>query len=289
VLPLFVLMVVVITGAVAIVTDVSWFWVNQQRMQRAADAAALAGAVFLPGDMPGAYSAVRDVARQNGFIDGQNGVTITAGPDPLNVRRLDVNISGPVGTFFAGIFGMTSATAGVTAKAEFARPVPMGSPLSYYGVYAMRSAANPDVGTPIISSDGVTVLPSQGFWGSMLSEGSDKVNGDGYMSAYDPRTSGANADYAPDKYYDYAIEMPAGSSNGSVWIFDAPFCGTDPSARYGTGDRWLSGNAPVSAFYELWDTRNTPWDATSSVASAQATHRWAARRWPGASWNAPPA
>ena len=47
-LVLFVIVAVVLIGSVAIVTDVSWLWVNQQRMQRAADAAALAGAIYLP-------------------------------------------------------------------------------------------------------------------------------------------------------------------------------------------------------------------------------------------------
>ena len=34
----------------ATVIDLSWYWTNNLRMQRAADAAALAGVVFLPGD-----------------------------------------------------------------------------------------------------------------------------------------------------------------------------------------------------------------------------------------------
>ena len=39
VLVIFALGATALIGAVAIVTDVSWLWVNQQRMQRAADAA----------------------------------------------------------------------------------------------------------------------------------------------------------------------------------------------------------------------------------------------------------
>ncbi len=40
----------VMIGSVAIVTDISWLWYGNQRMQRAADAAALAGAIYLPGN-----------------------------------------------------------------------------------------------------------------------------------------------------------------------------------------------------------------------------------------------
>ena len=56
VLPLFVLSVFVIIGMVAVVVDVAWFWTNSSRCSSAADAGALAGAVYLPGDVPRAYS-----------------------------------------------------------------------------------------------------------------------------------------------------------------------------------------------------------------------------------------
>jgi Flp pilus assembly protein TadG len=133
-LPLFALMIFVLTGSVAIVTDVSWFWVNQQRMQRAADAASLAGAVFLPGDVAGAYAAARASAKQNGYSDGVGGVVITPVQEHPNTRRLDVTVSGPVGTYFARVFGMNSVNVSARSKAEFTLPVPMGSPQNYYGI-----------------------------------------------------------------------------------------------------------------------------------------------------------
>src|SRR5690242_7430200 len=76
-LVLFVIVSVVLIGAVAIVTDVSWLWVNQQRMQRAADAAALAGAIYLPGDPTTAYAVARAEAAKNGYTNGANGVVVT--------------------------------------------------------------------------------------------------------------------------------------------------------------------------------------------------------------------
>ena len=44
----------------ALVIDVSWYWVNSLRVQRAADASALAGAVLLPSDRPNAYDRARE-------------------------------------------------------------------------------------------------------------------------------------------------------------------------------------------------------------------------------------
>ena len=133
-LPLFVLMIFVVTGSVAVVTDVSWFWVNQQKMQRAADAGALAGAVYLPGNVSGAYAAAQAATARNGYTNGVGNVVVTPQQDQVNKRRLGVTVQGPVGTYFARVFGMNQITASAKSKAEFTLPVPMGSPQNYYGV-----------------------------------------------------------------------------------------------------------------------------------------------------------
>ena len=133
-LPLFVLMIFVVTGSVAVVTDVSWFWVNQEKMQRAADAGALAGAVYLPGNVSGAYAAAQAATARNGYTNGVGNVVVTPQQDQTNKRRLGVTVQGPVGTYFARVFGMNQITAKAKSKAEFTLPVPMGSPQNYYGV-----------------------------------------------------------------------------------------------------------------------------------------------------------
>ena len=119
----------------ATVIDLSWYWTNNLRMQRAADAAALAGVVFLPGDTTSAYNAARAEATKNGYTAGVDGVTaVTPVQDPVNPRRLNVTISGNVGTYFARAVGINSWPARRDAKADFVLPVPMGSPENYYGV-----------------------------------------------------------------------------------------------------------------------------------------------------------
>ena len=80
VLAMFVLLFVII-GVVAIVIDISWFWTNSLRVQRAADAAALAGSIYLPGKPSGAYSVARAEANKNGYTAG-GGTTITTAQDP---------------------------------------------------------------------------------------------------------------------------------------------------------------------------------------------------------------
>ena len=118
----------------AVVVDVSWYWSSNLKMQRAADAAALAGVTYLPGDVPGAYLTARNEAAKNGY-SAAGGYTVTPLQDASNPRRLKVTINGDVGTFFARVAGITSFPAQRVAKADFVLPVPMGSPENYYGVF----------------------------------------------------------------------------------------------------------------------------------------------------------
>ena len=114
--------------------DVAWYWTNNLRMQRAADAAALAGVVWLPGNPTQAYTVARAEATKNGYANGSGGVVVTPVVDPNNNRRLDVSLSANVGTFFSRVLGINSWSATRTSKADYVLPVPMGSPDNYYGV-----------------------------------------------------------------------------------------------------------------------------------------------------------
>ena len=57
-------------GLCAVVVDIAFYWVTTLKVQRAADAAALAGAVYLPGDTTTAYAEARASATQNDFTAG---------------------------------------------------------------------------------------------------------------------------------------------------------------------------------------------------------------------------
>ncbi len=122
---------------------------------------------------------------------------------------------------------------------------------------------------PVLDPNGSALAP-HGFWGALQSQGAPNIQGDAYMTYYDTRTSRGNGDYAPDGYYQYEIEFPAGSSGGSVWLFDPGFCHVD--SNKGTGEYYVIGGSngsssynPVSTFYDLYDTRNTPYDVTDDT------------------------
>jgi Putative Flp pilus-assembly TadE/G-like len=218
-LVIFVLSIFVLTGFIALVIDVSWYWSNSLRVQRAADAAALAGAVDLPGN-PGTTSdhplgtGIGDAlaeASKNGYVAG-SGVTISAQQDSVavsggNTNQMDVTISAPVNTFFMRIFGIQTIQASRNSKAVFTLPVPMGSPENYYGDFG--PVRNQTFNGVLTSPGGLTTLSGpgsacangasscfrdtggqvltkpNGFWATMNSEGAENVNGDAFQPFYD--------------------------------------------------------------------------------------------------------
>ena len=125
----------------ALVIDLAWLWNNSLRIQRTADAAALAGVVYLPNDVPNAVTYARREATRNGYLNATGGVSVTPTQDASNTRRLNVKVTAPVQTFFLGLIGMNQVIISRTAHAEYVLPVPMGSPENYYGVFgSVRNA-----------------------------------------------------------------------------------------------------------------------------------------------------
>ena len=252
----------------ALVIDVSWYWVSSLKVQRAADAAALAGAVMLPDRASDAYKLASDEAARNGFVAGTD-VKITSLQDKDDPRRLDVTIDAAVGTFFMRVIGITSIPITKSSEAEFTLPVPMGSPQNYYGVgFFEGSTATPGVNKTLTVNDPVSGKPlaSQGFWGAIFTSGGLRENGDRYAPSFlggglgkpkgDP-----NPDYDPSGY-DYTIEV---GPNGQVQLFDPMFCATGDNGHggsFGAGDHWTDHSpsqviAPVAITYRLYDTNGT--------------------------------
>jgi hypothetical protein len=282
--------IITLIGIVAVVVDVSWYWANSLRVQRTADAAALAGAIYLPGSTVNAYSYAKIEATKNGYTTG-GGVTVTPIQDSLNggtdPRQLDVTVSAPVQTFFMRVFGLNTIQATRTAKAIYVQPVPMGSPQAYYGVgcfdlsatHATCSTAgnsNGASGVPQSTAGSVftngTQLNSQGFWGSVQTRGGNQSNGDAFSPANNTTSCGsscgANLEYDPNGY-SYSVDFSG--SGGSIYIFDPAFCAMGNNAAnipQGTGDHWLSGTNPVSTYYTVWNTQGTAFSTADDTVVA---------------------
>jgi len=272
------LMLSVLFGFVGLVADIGWYELNLIRVQRAADAAALAGVVFLPTNVSGAVTAAKNESAKNGFTDGVAGVTVTAVPDAVNDKVLGVTVRAPVRTWFARLFGVTAFSARRNGRAEFILPVPMGSPQDYLGIYKLFQSDGTvkDVRDAPDASNGPK-LDSQGFWAAVLTRGGQHSNGDAFSPAYDGGTN-PNAQFDANGY-SYTIEIPSGSSMGEVWLFDATFCAVGHGATgsyLGTGDHWIGpGGTPVTTTYRLWDTQGTPYTTDDDVLMTDSAARFA--------------
>jgi len=252
-------------GFVGLVADIGWYELNMVRLQRAADAAALAGVVYLPGNVTSAVTAAQNEASKNGFANGSNGVTVTAAPQALNGAVLDVNISAPVRTFFARLFGVASFTAHRNARAEFVLPVPMGSPENYYGINVICSNTDTPPACPQVpSASGGGNLAPLGFFGGVEGRGTERSQGDAYSTYYNGSPTLNTAFDAGG--YSYIVDFPAGTTGGNVYLFDPMFCATGGATsgtrRLGVGDYWMpggTGGVGITSVYNLWDMNGTPY------------------------------
>lgn len=236
--------IVLLIGVLAVVIDVGSFWNASLHVQLAAEAAALAGVPYMPGDFTTASSLAVAEAAKNGYSTS-TGATITPAMNIESSQRLDVTVSTNVNTYFMGVIGIKTVRITKTATAEYALPVPMGSPLSSYG-----------------DNSGF-------FWAAAMSQGANRGYGDAFGTYYNPSPT-LNSQYDANGYM-YTIEVPVGAGATKVDLYDPTFCGV--SDQKGTGDHWIPWNASawpaVSVYYTLWsDPASTPLDYTDDVQVA---------------------
>jgi len=118
----------------SLAVDVANWYAQAQKVQQAADAAALAGSVYLPLDPVSARSAALDYARRNGYGAGAaSAATVTAVQLPDQPSRLQVTITTAVHNVFGAMFGRATTLITRTAIADYAGPLPMGSACNVFG------------------------------------------------------------------------------------------------------------------------------------------------------------
>ena len=132
----------------AVVLDVSWYWANTLRVQRAADAAALAGAVYLPGNRTTAYlrrpcgGPEERIHRRAAPRRSRLSRTARTRARRLTTRDSSTSRYPPrSNTYFMRVIGISTVQATRASKAEYVLPVPMGSPQNYYGVGFFQGVA----------------------------------------------------------------------------------------------------------------------------------------------------
>ncbi|MGZ4653778.1 MAG: pilus assembly protein TadG-related protein [Oryzihumus sp.] len=287
-------LLVVFLAVAAFAVDVGNWYLVGQREQRAADAAALAGVSSLPADTATAFSTAQKFAKVNGFENGVASTTVVAGVDS-RPTRLRVTVSRTVANIFGPVLGLPTTTVSRTAVADYAGPVPMGSPCNEFG----NDPASDSTGYKGTTCNGVNGQ----FWASVNSPSSFKGNGDAYQSqgctlsgspVPDGCASGTNADWTADGYY-YTVSVTRPMANLTIQLFDPAWVNvgltcpsvtsvfgsgstaatkavndqvSDPATRYAsgasspycTGDNSYGGATVMSTRFTVRDPSTTPWD-----------------------------
>jgi putative Flp pilus-assembly TadE/G-like protein len=264
-LVLIALLLTVLMGMAAFAIDFGWLYWNGIKIQHGADAAALAGVIYEPGDQSTAYAEAKGSAAENGYNDTSPATVVTPvdfSDDSTaveNENQLAVTVTHTVPTFFMKVFGVESISISRRAVAEYALPLAMGSDLPYFG-------QDPALGR------------NPNFWANIHGYYTGRRMGDRFASqcnsggsqsgctknperrqTVSQGTNGGYSDYTGG--YIYGIEVPTGATNLAVEIFDGPF-------YRGGGDFFLTGDQPQggspgpTTLFMLYGPDPTPLDTT---------------------------
>jgi len=239
--------------------DVGSWYGRATKIQRAADAAALAG-VTQPDLADATVEALR-VARKNGFIHGVDDVTIdVTKPNP---RRLKVTIVDSDVPAHFGRVVKDRITITRSATAEYTEPILLGSPQNYLGSGDM---------TPTWTG---TVPPGanvpQNFWLSVNGYCTAKEEGDYFLARYDgtsnedplgcgsealPTSSSysePNSDYS-GAGYTYAVVVPPSRSNHiDIEFYDMAYCpdGASASASSPIDEKLIASGSQITTYIRV--------------------------------------
>jgi Flp pilus assembly protein TadG len=269
---------IVIVAVVGLAIDMGRGYFVAQKAQNAADAAALAGTIYLPADVTTAYSAAQSVASSNGFTNGGSNSTTVTTLQQTTISQLKVTVQTKVNTWFAKAIGFKTLTIKKSATADYRPPVDMGSPSAQYG--------NDPESSGVAGSS--TTYPN--FWGNISGPDTPKGNGDAYQAgdcdssdtctAAPADTScgytGTNSDYSCDGYY-YTVQVSTATTQLKLQAFDPAMvavgdsCGSNDDSSNLTGAAaltstkvkgWPSGvTFNASTRYKYVTTASDPTDA----------------------------
>jgi Flp pilus assembly protein TadG len=222
----------VFLGMAAIGVDISRWYVEIERVQKVADAAALGGVTYMPNDLPNARATALEVASKNGYDDADPLVTVTVemGAKP---SQLKVTVSSKVDNSFGASLGLTNTWITRSAVADYTAPSLMGSPCNTFGNEPPSTAttAQPTGSAlPLLKFPNCSSSPQ--FWATVEGPGTDKIQGDRYSTrpcASGPIncSGGSNSEYKQEGYF-FAIhvEPEAVGTQIDLQLYDPAFVQT---------------------------------------------------------------
>ena len=206
-----------------LVYDVGMMRLQGAKMQRAADAASLAGVVFMPDNFfagtnfgGNATELSLDTSQRNGFTNA-SGCSATNQPldkvcvIPIKVSidvQLKVRVTAPYTTTFMGLIGFKKIKVSREAIAEYSSPIQMGAPEAFLGTGKgqvplgmivpplpgyIGDTSNPTFtgGDPErIEGNYRSTIRTQNFWLSLHWAGTDKAYGDPFVVKYNCNNNG---------------------------------------------------------------------------------------------------
>jgi Flp pilus assembly protein TadG len=244
------LMLTVLLGMAGFAVDLGSWYLRSAKLQRAADAAALAGVVWMPGDPASARAAAVATLQRNGIDTSKVAVTY---PPPSATQQFRVQLSDAnVPTFFSRPF-VDKVTETRVATGEYVTPVPMGSPRNTFGTG--------------------NLLPSphrENFWAAVSGWCSGRENGDLRQAAKDQTfvssnwTCGAglppNPDYLSTGYL-YAVDFASTpGTNITIEIYDPGYHPTGSNA-----DNSLRSGSTVTTTFTVYGKTRSPFDPPIST------------------------
>ncbi len=233
----------------AISVDTSVWYVEVQRVQNAADAAATAGVTYLPDDFASAKATAITVAGRNGYPNsGTSSVSVSIGDKPT---QLVVTIDSTIKNAFGSSFGVGSETIERSATADFNGPVLMGSPCNSFGNEPPGAGSGdsdpvrgPDTSVIVAPPGGAQCTSNPQLWGAIAGPDTDKQSGDEYMTrtcfAHTPATAGCtgstNDEFDPQGYF-YIVRVGAAALGTPVtlqiydpaWVENGDTCNIAPN------------------------------------------------------------
>jgi Flp pilus assembly protein TadG len=214
-------------------------------LQRAVDAASLAGVTYMPGDPGKAQATVTATLEKNGVVDGVGGMHVDFKPSPVNPHRLEVCVTDDqVETYFTSIINL-HPTIKKCGKAEYELPIPMGSPLNEMDAASLGGIDLAIDGYCSASEDGDQI---NSRYRAMFSIPNRQT---GYVGC--PPSSPDDALYYDAKGYTYAVAVPAGHSDIDVEVYDG---------AYETGSA-IDGVQAVPSNPQVMNTKFTLTDETA--------------------------
>ena len=229
----------------ALSVDVARWYVEVQRIQNAADAAATAGVTYLPDDFAAAQSTAIAVAARNGFPNsGTSSVSVAVGDKPTQLR---VTINSTIPNAFGSAIGLNLSTIYRSATADYNGPAPMGSPCNAFGNEPPGgSTGSPrgPVGSVISAPPGGAVCTSNPqFWSAIAGPETPKGNGDQYMTrtcntGNDGCTGTVNDEFDPRGHF-YVVRVNAAAVGlpltvqlyDPAWVETGDNCEAAPSVN----------------------------------------------------------